>query len=142
MIKFLIYQQIFPQVLAPSLCLLGVTIMTSFINTEHFEANIMVYLTTMLVMYTLFQTISISLPQVELWRYNLSLRFHKNSRLHTWSWLISGFSLVLFCPSSHLCWKLLRKSQRRRKEARWMEKRLTISRRDKERKRYKFIIVH
>ena len=49
----------------PSLCLLGVTIMTSFINTEHFEANIMVYLTTMLVMYTLFQTISISLPQVE-----------------------------------------------------------------------------
>ena len=50
----------------PSLCLLGVTILTSYIDTEHFEANIMVYLTTMLVMYTLFQTISISLPQV--WR--------------------------------------------------------------------------
>ena len=48
----------------PSICLLGVTILTSYIDTEHFEANIMVYLTTMLVMYTLFQTISISLPQV------------------------------------------------------------------------------
>ena len=48
----------------PSMCLLGITIITSYIETEHFEANIMVYLTTMLVMYTLFQAIATSLPQV------------------------------------------------------------------------------
>ena len=49
----------------PSLCLLGISIITCYIETEHFEANIMVYLTTMLVMYTLFQAISVSLPQVK-----------------------------------------------------------------------------
>ena len=50
----------------PSLSLLMVTHWTNFISVEHFEANIMVYLTTMLVTYTLFQAISISLPQVSL----------------------------------------------------------------------------
>jgi len=47
----------------PSMCLLLITVLTGFINNSHFEANIMVHLTTMLVMYTLFQAISISLPQ-------------------------------------------------------------------------------
>ena len=48
----------------PSLSLLMVTHWTNFISVEHFEANIMVHLTAMLVMYTLFQATSISLPQV------------------------------------------------------------------------------
>ena len=48
----------------PSMCLLTITLLTGYIDTSHFEANIMVHLTTMLVMYTLFQAISISLPQV------------------------------------------------------------------------------
>ena len=48
----------------PSLSLLIITLVTGYIDTSHFEANIMVHLTTMLVMYTLFQAISISLPQV------------------------------------------------------------------------------
>ena len=52
----------------PSLCLLCITIVTSYIEKEHFEVNIMVYLTTMLVMYTLFQAISISLPQVGIYK--------------------------------------------------------------------------
>ena len=48
----------------PSLSLLAITLLAGFIDISHFEATIMVHLTTMLVMYTLFQAISISLPQV------------------------------------------------------------------------------
>ena len=36
------------------------------IDIDHFKATIMVHLTAMLVVYTLFQAISVSLPQVEL----------------------------------------------------------------------------
>ena len=48
----------------PSLSLLAVSLATLHISIDHFEANIMVHLTAMLVMYTLFQAISISLPKV------------------------------------------------------------------------------
>ena len=48
----------------PSLSLLVVSLATMHISVDHFEANIMVHLTAMLVMYTLFQAISISLPKV------------------------------------------------------------------------------
>ena len=48
----------------PSLSLLVVSLATLYISVDHFEANIMVHLTAMLVMYTLFQAISISLPKV------------------------------------------------------------------------------
>ena len=39
----------------PTLCLLIVSIITMYIDESHFEATIMVSLTSMLVMYTLFQ---------------------------------------------------------------------------------------
>ena len=39
----------------PSLSLLAVSLATMHISVDHFEANIMVHLTAMLVMYTLFQ---------------------------------------------------------------------------------------
>ena len=48
----------------PSLSLLVISLATMHISVDHFEGNIMVHLTAMLVMYTLFQAISISLPQV------------------------------------------------------------------------------
>ena len=48
----------------PSLSLLAVSLATLHISIDHFEANIMVHLTAMLVMYTLFQAISVSLPKV------------------------------------------------------------------------------
>ena len=48
----------------PSLSLLAISLATLYISVDHFEANIMVHLTAMLVMYTLFQAVSISLPQV------------------------------------------------------------------------------
>ena len=49
----------------PSISLLLINLITGFINTkEHFDTNIMVRLTNLLVMYTLFQALSISLPQV------------------------------------------------------------------------------
>ena len=48
----------------PSLSLFVISIATMRIDIEHFEATIMVHLTAMLVVYTLFQAISASLPQV------------------------------------------------------------------------------
>ena len=47
----------------PSLCLLVVSLITMYIDESHFEATIMVSLTSMLVMYTLFQSHTDSLPQ-------------------------------------------------------------------------------
>ena len=51
----------------PSFSLFLISIATMRIDIEHFEATIMVHLTTMLVVYTLFQAISVSLPQVTYW---------------------------------------------------------------------------
>ena len=48
----------------PSLSLFIISLVTMRIDIEHFEATIMVHLTAMLVVYTLFQAISVSLPKV------------------------------------------------------------------------------
>ena len=47
----------------PTLCLVSIAGFTLFIDYSHFEATIMVALTTMLVIYTLHQGISTNLPQ-------------------------------------------------------------------------------
>ena len=47
----------------PTLSLLAVSLITMYIDESHFEATIMVALTSMLVMYTLFQSHTDSLPQ-------------------------------------------------------------------------------
>ena len=47
----------------PTLCLILIAGFTLFIDNSHFEASIMVALTTMLVTYTLYQSISEYLPQ-------------------------------------------------------------------------------
>ena len=47
----------------PTVCLLVVSLITMYIDESHFEATIMVSLTSMLVMYTLFQSHTDSLPQ-------------------------------------------------------------------------------
>ena len=46
----------------PTICILFMALVTLFIDQSHFEAIIMVALTAMLVMYTLFQSIAVSLP--------------------------------------------------------------------------------
>ena len=46
----------------PTLCLITIAGLTLFIDKSHFEASIMVALTTMLVTYTLYQSISADLP--------------------------------------------------------------------------------
>ena len=46
----------------PTLCLVTISGFTLFIDSSHFEATIMVALTTMLVMYTLHQSITEHLP--------------------------------------------------------------------------------
>ena len=47
----------------PTSCLLLIAIITLYIDESHFEATIMVSLTSMLVMYTLYQSIAVTLPQ-------------------------------------------------------------------------------
>jgi hypothetical protein len=47
----------------PTFCLIAIAELTLFIDITHFEATIMVALTSMLVMYTLYQSISTTLPQ-------------------------------------------------------------------------------
>ena len=47
----------------PTICLLVLACLTLFIDAKHFEATIMVSLTTMLVMHTLHQGISADLPK-------------------------------------------------------------------------------
>ena len=46
----------------PTICIMFMALITLYIDMEHFEATIMVALTAMLVMYTLFQSIALSLP--------------------------------------------------------------------------------
>ena len=48
----------------PSLSLFIISMVTMLVKIEHFDSTIMVHLTSMLVMYTLFQAISVSLPKV------------------------------------------------------------------------------
>ena len=47
----------------PTALLMIVTEITLFVDEKHFEATIMVHLTTMLVMYTLYQGVSASMPK-------------------------------------------------------------------------------
>jgi hypothetical protein len=47
----------------PTCCLIIIAQMTLFIDKSHFEATIMVALTAMLVMYTLYQSVANTLPQ-------------------------------------------------------------------------------
>ncbi len=47
----------------PSLSLIIIAELTLFVDRGHFEATIMVALTTMLVLYTLYQSIAATLPQ-------------------------------------------------------------------------------
>ena len=47
----------------PSFCLMMIALFTLFIDKSHFEVTIMVALTSMLVVYTLHQSISANLPQ-------------------------------------------------------------------------------
>ena len=48
----------------PSSTIFFISLVTMYVHIKHVEATIMVHLTAMLVMYTLFQAISISLPKV------------------------------------------------------------------------------
>jgi glycine receptor len=46
----------------PTVCIMIIVEITLFIDESHFDSNIMVALTGMLVMYTLYQSISLTLP--------------------------------------------------------------------------------
>ncbi len=57
-----IYTMYFATTFLPTSCLVAVAELTLFIDEAHFEATIMVALTSMLVMYTLYQSVVSSLP--------------------------------------------------------------------------------
>ena len=66
----------------PTTLLMIVTEITLFVDEKHFEATIMVHLTTMLVMYTLYQGVSASMPKtaylkfIDIWLlYGLTIPF-------------------------------------------------------------------
>lgn len=60
-----LYEYKLISVYIPTIFLLCISLIINYSSIEHFEVNIMVHLTTMLVMYTLLQAISITLPQVQ-----------------------------------------------------------------------------
>ena len=84
----------------PSLSLFIISLVTMRIDIEHFEATIMVHLTAMLVVYTLFQAISVSLPKVNFFflcsQPNIVFA---NFRQHISSLWMYGFFLALYFPS-------------------------------------------
>ena len=63
MISFRVYTHHLGTTFLPTICLVVIAEMTLFIDVNHFEATIMVALTSMLVMYTLYQSISATLPK-------------------------------------------------------------------------------
>ena len=68
----------------PTLCLVIISELTIFIDEKHFEATIMVALTAMLVMYTLFQSVGDTLPQTS---------YLKMIDI----WLLTGLFIPFFC---------------------------------------------
>ena len=90
----------------PSSCLLVIILITSYIDVAHFEPKIMVHLTANVIMYTLFQAVSINLPQV-LSRIlhsklsNLELFF----RLLTLSFWMFGCFMASVCHMWLLYWR-------------------------------------
>ena len=58
-----VYAHHIAKVYLPTVCLIIIAELTLFIDHKHFEASIMVTLTSMLVMFTLYQSISATLPQ-------------------------------------------------------------------------------
>ena len=61
--NFRIYTFHLANTFMPTICLIIIAEITLFIDVSHFEATMMVALTSMLVMYTLYQSISATLPQ-------------------------------------------------------------------------------
>ena len=77
----------------PILCIFVIVLSTLFIDQSHFEATIMVALTAMLVMHTLFQSISQSMPKTA---YLKLLDY----------WLIFGLILPFFVLITLVIWEL------------------------------------
>lgn len=79
----------------PTSCILFMALVTLYIDESHFEATIMVSLTSMLVMYTLFQSISTSMPNTAY------LKFLDY-------WLIFGLSMPFFIFTSEVSLELVK----------------------------------
>ena len=86
----------------PTLCIIIIAGLTLFIDVRHFEATIMVALTSMLVMYTLYQSISETLPHTA---------YMKMIDI----WLFCGliFPFVIICALTILDYMIIKENDRR-----------------------------
>ena len=78
----------------PTLCILFMTLITLFIDKSHFEATIMVALTNMLVMFFLYNNVSISMPSTA---YLKLLDF----------WLIFGLIIPFLVFTVIIAWEIM-----------------------------------
>ena len=82
----------------PTCCILFMAIVTLFIDESHFEATIMVALTAMLVLYTLFQSISENMPPTA---YLKLLDI----------WLVFGLIMPFIIFIIEISWELMKQSE-------------------------------
>ena len=78
----------------PTVCILFMTLITLFIDKSHFEATIMVALTNMLVMFFLYNSVSISMPSTA---YLKLLDF----------WLIFGLVIPFLVFTVIMAWEIM-----------------------------------
>ena len=83
----------------PTCCILFMAIITLYIDESHFEATIMVALTAMLVLYTLFQSISENMPPTA---YLKLLDI----------WLIFGLIMPFIIFIIEISWELMKQRER------------------------------
>ena len=93
----------------PTICVMIIVEVTLFLDESHFESNIMVALTGMLVMYTLYQSISLTLPPTA---YLKLLDY----------WLIFSLIMLFLIFMIEVCWEMQTFQQRPKvvRENSWM----------------------
>ena len=86
----------------PTLCIIIIAEVTLFIDVRHFEATIMVALTSMLVMYTLYQSISETLPLTAYMK-----------MIDIWLFLGLIFPFIIICVLTILDYMIIRENDRK-----------------------------
>ena len=97
----------------PTLCIIVIAALTLFMDVRHFEATIMVALTSMLVMYTLYQSISETLPHTA---------YMKMIDI----WLFCGliFPFIIICVLTILDYMIIKENDGSNKILAWQNKQI------------------
>ena len=92
----------------PTLCIIIIAEVTLFIDVRHFEATIMVALTSMLVMYTLYQSISETLPLTAYMK-----------MIDIWLFLGLIFPFIIICVLTILDYMIIKENDRKNTTLAW-----------------------